>query len=223
MRVTMGMIHKHGGSGGLISSRKSLLSYMQSGKTGGSSRLSAMNVKGGKAQSGKTKSTADVLTARYARTGYEKLGKAADSLEKQTGSLSAKADKGRASAGDVESLLTSYNDTLKNLYQCDGSLNNFYRQTLKQAATDNLSALQEIGISYRTDGTLSLNQAKYGKADAEKVKAALGSGAGFIKRLGIVASRVSDSASANAQTSSSRYNASGDMGSSYFSRYNFRG
>lgn len=217
MRITTGILNRHNG-GGLISSRKSLLSYVKSNKAGGSSRLSAMNAKGGK-----TNSVASTALARYTKAGYEKLERSADSLEKQTGSLSVKADEGRASAGDVENLLASYNDTLKNLYQCDGSLNNFYRQTLKQAATDNLNALQEIGISYRTDGTLSLNQAKYGKADAESIRSALGSSAGFMKRLGIVASRVSDSASANSQTASSRYNAGGDISSSYFSRYNFLG
>lgn len=217
MRVTTGMINKHGG--GLISSRKSLLSYVQSSKAGGSSRLSALKSGSGT----KTGSLASAAASRYAKTGYEKLGKAADSLEKQTGILGEKADQGNVSASDVESLLTSYNDTLKNLYQCDGSLNNFYRQTLKQAATDNLSVLREIGISYGTDGSLSLNRTQFGKADAETVKAALGSGAGFMKRLGIVADRVSDSASANARTASSRYNAGGDISSSYFSRYNFFG
>lgn len=217
MRITTGILNRHNG-GGLISSRKSLLSYVQSNKAGGGSRLSAMNAKGGK-----NNSVASTALARYTKAGYEKLERSADSLEKQTGSLSVKADEGRASARDVENLLASYNDTLKNLYQCDGSLNNFYRQTLKQAATDNLDALQKIGISYRTDGTLSLNQAKYAKADAESIRSALGSSAGFVKRLGIVASRVSDSASANFQTASSRYNAGGDISSSYFSKYNFLG
>lgn len=217
MRITMGMINKHGG-GGLISSRKSLLSYVQSGKTGGSSRLSALNAK-----SGKTGSIAGAAAARYTRSGYERLEKAADSLEKQAGSLGEKADRGMLSASDVESLLSDYNNTLKNLYQCDGSLNNFYRQTLKQAATDNLNVLRQVGVSYGSDGSLSLNRTTFGNADAETVKAALGSGAGFMKRLGIVASRVSDSASANARTASSRYNAGGDISSSYFSKYNFRG
>ena len=217
MRITTGILNRHNG-GGLISSRKSLLSYVQSNKAGGSSRLSAMG-----ANSGKTGSIASAALARYKKSGYEKLESSANSLEKQAGSLGEKADQGMVSAADVESLLASYNDTLKNLYQCDGSLNNFYRQTLKQAATDTLSALQEIGVSYGSDGSLSLNRAKFGKADAESVKAALGSGAGFMKRLGIVASRVSDSASANSQTASSRYNAGGDISSSYFSRYNFLG
>lgn len=217
MRITTGMLNRHNG-GGLISSRKSLLSYVQSSKAGGSSRLSAMSANGGK-----TGSVASAALARYTKSGYEKLERSADSLEKQSGSLGEKADQGMVSAADVESLLASYNDTLKNLYQCDGSLNNFYRQTLKQAATDNLNALREIGINYGTDGSLSLNQSTFGKADAETIKAALGSGAGFMKRLGIVASRVSDNASANSQTASSRYNAGGDISSSYFSRYNFLG
>lgn len=217
MRITKGMLNRHNG-GGLISSRKSLLSYVQSGKTGGSSRLSALNAK-----AGKTGSVASAAAARYTKSGYEKLEKTADSLEKQVGSLGERADRGTLSASDVESLLSNYNNTLKNLYQCEGSLNNFYRQSLKQAATDNLNALREIGVSYGTDGSLSLNRTTFGKADAEKVKAALGSGSGFMKRLGIVAGRVSDSAAANARTASSRYNSGGDISSSYFSKYNFLG
>lgn len=217
MRITKGMLNRHNG-GGLISSRKSLLSYVQSGKTGGSSRLSALNAK-----AGKTGSVASTAAARYTKSGYEKLEKTADSLEKQVGSLGERADRGTLSASDVESLLSNYNNTLKNLYQCDGSLNNFYRQSLKQAATDNLNALREIGVSYGTDGSLSLNRTMFGKASAEKVKAALGSGSGFMKRLGIVAGRVSDSAAANARTASSRYNSGGDISSSYFSKYNFLG
>lgn len=216
MRVTKGMINMHGG--GLISGRKSLLSYVKSNRTGGGSRLDALRNK-----NGKNNSIAGVAGARNAKAGYERLGKAADSLESRTGSVGEKADKGGLSASEAEGLLASYNDTLKSLYQCDGSLNNFYRQTLKQAATDNLNALREAGIIYGSDGTLSLNRSKFGSADAEKIKAVLGTGSGFMRRLGVVASRVSDSAAANARTASSRYNANGDIGNSYFSKYNFFG
>lgn len=217
MRITKGMLNRHNG-GGLISSRKSLLDHVKSVRAGGSSRLNALNV-----QDGRKLNVADTIASRYARTGYQRLENAADSLEKQVSILGGRADLGAVSAADVESLLENYNTTLKNLYQCDGSLNNFYRQSLKQAATDNLDALNRIGISYGKDGTLSLSRAKLGKAGSEEIKAALGSGSGFIKRLGAVASRVSDNASANMRTASSRYNAGGDLGSSYFSRYNFLG
>lgn len=216
MRITKGMINMHGG--GLLSGRKSLLDYVKSNRTGGSSRLNALQ-----SRSGKNNSIASAAGARYAKAGYERLGKAADLLEIRTESVGEKADGGELSASEVESLLAGYNDTLKSLYQCDGSLNNFYRQTLKQAATDNLDILREAGISYGSDGTLSLNRAKFGTAGTEKIKAALGSGAGFMRRLGVVSSRVSDSAAANARTASSRYNANGDIGNSYFSKYNFFG
>lgn len=216
MRVTKGMINMHGG--GLLSGRKSLLSYVKSNRTGAAPGLISLQNK-----SGRNNSIASVAGARYQKAGYERLGKAADSLESRTGSVGEKADKGELAVSEAESLLASYNDTLKSLYQCDGSLNNFYRQTLKQAATDNLDALREIGISYGSDGTLSLNRSKFGSADAGKIKAVLGSGSGFMRRLGVVAPRVSDSAAANARTASSRYNASGDIGNSYFSKYNFFG
>lgn len=217
MRITKGMLNRHNG-GGLISSRKSLLDHVKSVRAGGSSRLNTLNV-----QNGRKLNVADTIASRYARTGYQRLENAADSLEKQVSTLGGRADLGAVSAADVESLLENYNTTLKNLYQCDGSLNNFYRQSLKQAATDSLDALNRIGISYGKDGSLSLSRAKLGKAGSEEIKAALGSGSGFIKRLGAVASRVSDNASANMRIASSRYNAGGDLGSSYFSRYNFLG
>ncbi len=217
MRITKGMLNRHN-DGGLIFSRKSLLDHIKSARTGGSSRLSALNV-----NNGRKLNVADTIASRYARSGYERLENTADSLEKQVNTLGSRADQGAVSAADVESLLENYNTTLKNLYQCNGSLNNFYRQTLKQSATDNLDALSRIGISYGKDGSLSLNSSKFAKAGGEAIKAALGSGSGFMKRLGIVASRVSDSASANVRTASLQYNAGGNLGNSYSSRYNFLG
>lgn len=216
MRITKGMLNKH--NNGLIPSRKSLLDQVKSTRAGGSSRLNALNV-----NNGKRRTVADTAASRYQKAGYERLENAASSLEKQAHSLGGRADLKAVSAADVESLLENYNTTLKNLYQCDGSLNHFYRQTLTQAAADNLDALSRIGISCGKDGALSLNRNKLSKADGEEIKAALGSGSGFIKRLGFVASRVADSASANMRTASSSYNAGGNLGSSYFSRYNFLG
>ena len=139
MRITKGMLNRHNG-GGLISSRKSLLDHVKSVRAGGSSRLNALNV-----QNGRKLNVADTIASRYARTGYQRLENAADSLEKQVSTLGGRADLGAVSAADVESLLENYNTTLKNLYQCDGSLNNFYRQSLKQAATGKYAdCLQQV-------------------------------------------------------------------------------
>ncbi len=212
MRITTGMLNKH--SGGLVPSRKSLLNYVQSGKTGGSSRLNALMAK-----SGRTGGTA----TRYTRAGYERLAKSAGSLEEQAGSLGEKADLGKASAADVEKLLADYNDTLSNLKSSEGALNRFYQQTLQQTAADNLDALSEIGISYGADGRLSLSRTRFERAQTEEISAVLGNQSSFVKRLGIVASRVSDNATANMQTASNRYGAGGNNISSYFSKYNFLG
>lgn len=222
MRITKGMINRHSG-GSMISGRKSLLEHVRSNKAGGSSRLSALMAKNRQQSSTAGASVGTSAAYKYAKAGYEKLGKAADSLESRAESVGKKADGSGVSATEVEGLLTSYNDTLKSLCQCDGALNNLYRQTLKQAASDNLDTLREIGISYGIDGSLSLNQAKFKAADAEKVKEALGSGSSFGKRLSAVASRISDNAAANTRTASSQYNVRGDISSSYFSRYNYLG
>lgn len=222
MRITKGMINRHG-AGSMLSGGKSLSERIRSGKTGGSSRLNAMKIKNGKKSGALGASMGTASADRYGKTGYERLRRAADTLESRAESVGKKADAAAASATETESLLASYNDTLKNLSQCDGALNSFYRQTLKQAAADNQDTLREIGISIGSDGSLRLNQAKFKAVDGEKVKAALGSGSGFGKRLGVVASRVSDGAAANVRTASSRYDSGGDTISSYFSRYNFLG
>lgn len=222
MRITKGMINRHSG-GSMISGRKSLMEHVRSNKAGGSSRLSSLMAKNRQQSSSVGASVGTAAANKYAKTGYEKLGKAADSLESRAESVGKKADGSGVSATEVEGLLASYNDTLKSLCQYSGALNNLYRQTLKQAASDNLDTLREIGISYGIDGSLSLNQAKFKAADAEKVKAALGSDSGFRKRLSAVASRISDNAAANTRAASSQYNVRGDIGSSYFSRYNYLG
>ena len=104
-----------------------------------------------------------------------------------------------------------------------GVLNDYYRQALKETVTGSKEELEEIGITVGTDGSLSLNKGKLAEADEEKVKKLLGASSDFVKRINAVASRVSDNAKANMESASSRYNASGGLSNSYFSRYNFRG
>ena len=104
-----------------------------------------------------------------------------------------------------------------------GILNNYYHQTMREIATTNKSALAEIGITVRTDGTLSVNKEKLAEADQEKIKKVLGGESDFAKRMDAVASRVADNAAAGAASAASQYNSSGYLANSYLSRYNFRG
>ena len=68
-----------------------------------------------------------------------------------------------------------------------------------------------------------LDKEKLKAADAEKVKKLLGSEGDFLKRVSLVASRVSDNAAANRQSLSNSYNARGNIMNSYLSKYNKKG
>ena len=119
--------------------------------------------------------------------------------------------------------MSNFNDTLDYLKQSSGILNDYYRQSMKEIATTNKSALEEVGITVRTDGTLSLDKDKLAGADEEKIKKALGASSDFAKRMEAVASRAADNAKASAQSVASQYTSSGALANSYLSKYNFRG
>lgn len=207
IRVTTGMLNKNNG-GGLIGSRKSLLSYVQQNKTGGSARLSAMGATAGSS-----------ALKRLEKAGYEKLGSTADSLTDCAARLADKVDKGSTEVtAEVENLLDAYNNTVDKVGDASGALNGYYHQMLKQTFSDNREELAALGITMAADGSLKLDKEKLAKADAENLKKLLGADGDFSKRAGYVASRISDNARVNTQNLTSYYNARGDITNSYLSR-----
>lgn len=197
-----------------MSSRgSSLLNYVNGNGAGGSSRLNALN-------------TGSTRVNRLMANSYEKLQKSSLKLSDQAKLLSEKVDdkdnKDKKITDQVTKLVDSFNDTLSNLKQASGVLNQYYHQTLKDVSLDNQAALEEIGITVGSGGSLSLNREKLESADWEKVEKLLGSEGDFMKRMNYVASRVSDNAKTNAESLSSRYNSRGDISSSYLSRINYR-
>lgn len=120
-------------------------------------------------------------------------------------------------------MIEAYNSTVNMLDDASGVLNNYYRQMMKQAYSDNAGELEKLGITGSVSGKLTLNREKWKEADPELVKKLLGTMGDFAKRAGYVASRVSDNARANIQNLSAAYNARGDILNSYLSRYNQRG
>lgn len=187
-----------------------LLSSIQN-KTAKGSRLSGLNV-------------TNTVTNKIARSNYQKLEKAATGLTDRLSYLSQKAaGGGKTISTGAKEMVDYYNDTIKNLRQTSGVLNQYYYQTLKETASSNRNELEEIGISVGTDGSLTLNKEKLEAADEEKLKKVFGAESDFAKRIGAVASRVADNAKVNAQSLSSQYTAAGGLANSYLSRYNFRG
>ncbi len=213
MRITTGMLGRHNNARGTIASRKSLLDYVRSNRTGGSSRLKAM---------GNTRSSATLQ--RLARAGDEKLKTDSDSLISAGKTLGAKVDSGSEDvSAEVERVISAYNAAVDSLQDTSGTLNQYYHQMMKQAASDNMEELAGIGISINSRGKLTLDKEKFEKADQESVKKLLGSEGDFTKRASFVASRVYDNAQTSAQSIANRYDSRGDILNSYLSRYNFRG
>lgn len=213
MRITTGMLkiaHKRSG----FSSQKgsSLLNYV--GKKGAAtSRLNTMNA-----------SAVSVRSARMEKGNYDKLEKSADGLASAVSALTAKVDSGSENVvSEAASMVEKFNETLKNLRNASGVLNQFYYQSMKDISETNRNELEEIGITVASDGSLALNKEKLASADGEKVGKLLGSKGDFAQRAGFISSRVADNAGVNAESASSRYNSRGSVANSYLNKYDFRG
>lgn len=171
----------------------------------------------------------NIQSARLTKSNYQKLERSATSLVEQMKLLAERADvdstdsKPENLTNTAANVVQHFNDTLDGLKKTSGILNDYYRQAMKEIVTTNKSALAEIGIAVKADGSLSLNKEKLAEADQEKVKKALGGESDFAKRLTTVASRAADNAKAGVASASSQYNSSGYLANSYLSRYNFRG
>ena len=189
-----------------------------------SSLLSSVRNQDSRLTNSRLMNTASIQSARLTRSTYQKLENSATSLMEQTKLLAEKVDAGgKDITKTAAEAVRHFNDTLDGLKKTSGILNNYYHQTMREIATTNKSALAEIGITVRTDGTLSVNKEKLAEADQEKIKKVFGGESDFAKRMDAVASRVADNAAAGAASAASQDNSSGDLADSYLSRDNFRG
>lgn len=214
-RTTTKMVNNSRRKAGLPSNRKSsrssLVNYLQKDGLGIGSRLGAMDAN----------SIQNNITER---NNAAKLQSSSNLLQQQSKQLGEKVDNGSSTITSTASgMVDSFNETIKNLKKSSGVLNDYYLQSMKEIATTNKKALAEVGITVGADGTLTLDKEKLESAEDEKVKALFGTEGVFVKRVGIVASRVADNAMANMESTSSRYNARGNLSNSYLSRYNYRG
>jgi len=218
MRTTTRMVDKSRRRAGLPAARRSsrgnsssLVNYlMQSGTTAGSG-LSAKDANSN-------------LAGKTAKNNAVKLESSSQLLMEQAKLLGEKVDAGSSTAASTASIMVEkFNETLKNLRQVSGVLNDYYRRTMSELTGSNKNALAEAGITVSGDGSMSLDKEKFAEADGEKLKALFGTEGDFMKRLNFVASRVYDNAEASSESTSSRYNASGNVTNSYLSKYNMRG
>lgn len=221
MRIRMGMGAKRTAAqvvnssrrrSGLSGRRASMVQSARNGRMGSTTRMGALMAN-------------TVQGARLERGKYDRLQKSASALADHMKLLGEKAEAGGKDIADTAAgMVEDFNDTMKNLRQTSGVLNDFYRQSLKEAVTTNRKELEKIGITVAADGSLSLDREKLGEAPAEMLKEILGADRDLAKRITTVASRAADNARVNAESACSQYNASGGLlAGSYLSRYNFRG
>lgn len=170
------------------------------------------------------------------KNNYSKLEDLSENLNKYASKLTDSAkdsiyDKAKEGGNtkdilsDISKMIEGYNATMKQLKITGGTMNEFYRQQLKDISTGSKEALKGIGITQEKDGSLAVNEKTLQNADADALKKALGSESGFVSKLSFISNRINQNASVNVMSASSRYTSNGSayMGSFEESKYNFWG
>jgi len=211
MRITTRMVNDSATAAGVPVNSTTLLDYVKGGGSDNTSLVSMLAK--GKNSTGK-------------KVSGEKLAEAAESLEKAVDAIGGEGQKGlfetaRAEENtdeiykNVQTLLESYNSTLKALGSDSSALNAYYAQMLKEASTGNADALKKIGITVGKDGKLSVDQEKWKAADVDTLESVLGASSDWMGRLTFLSGKISDNAQAGLEGLGSRYNADGTVGSSW--------
>ena len=221
LRVTNQMLRQSAQKAGIDFNQTSLLDILNSKK-------SSTNLLSGA-------STSNSTLAKLQKSHYTEIEKSADKLKQYasncsaagTDSLFAKAEKSGSTkdvVGNIKNLVSSYNTTVSKLKTSSSTLNNYYLQQMKSLVTANSDKLKTIGITQAKDGTMSVDTKTLESASLSDLKAAFGSSNVFTSRMSYVSDKVEQNATANIESTSSLYNASGS--NSYLSstnKYNFLG
>ncbi|MCM1495227.1 MAG: hypothetical protein NC089_05445 [Bacteroides sp.] len=219
MRITTQMLNNTAKKAGIPFTCGTLLNQVNSSGTG-NNLLQALNQK--------NNTTSNVAQKQE----QEKLKKSSDRLQQQAEKFAAENGnsildnyqtdgENKEIYGTIEGMVTSWNDTRKQLQALPGTLNDFYGQMLSQAAVENKEALSDIGITIGKDGSLKLDSDKLKKADIDSLKKVLSGSESFAEKTRFLAGRISDNAAANMIHASSQYNAAGDVYSAFVNRYDF--
>ena len=143
-------------------------------------------------------------------------------------SLFGKAEKSESTeeiVTNVQGMVDAYNNTLDQLKNTEGELNKFYMDELKTYVSDHREALSAAGVTAGKDGKLVIDEEKLKNADLETLKKAFGSTSGFTDKVGFIAGRVSENASASEYAFLNQYNEKGiaNLESYVANHYNFWG
>lgn len=177
-----------------------------------------------KSQTNKGMSKADASS----KENYTSIKKAAESLQKRTKALLEMPEKEWEKLTEEETakykedvikevtaLASDYNDMIKKMSEEGGSVNEIYLKQMKGYFGNAKADLEAIGITQKSDGTLSVNQELLKAADAKKLKEVLGTSGTFIDDIGKRASNVI----ANADTNLAILNRNQYAGNYTYNRY----
>lgn len=223
MRITTQMLNESARKAGLPVNNTSLLNYINGDGTN-NSLLEALN---------KNKKAAAAVDSE-SKKNYEKLEKEADKLAQATEAMLQKDENNlfvqAKESGNyqkvydsIESCFKNYNSTIKALKKASGAMNDFYRQMLSEVSEEAKEGLESIGIAFEKDGTAIVDMEKVKAADSETLEKLFGSESGFMRKVNILATRISNYAGANAESLGSAYSSKGNFytaGTS--SKYDFR-
>lgn len=222
MRITTQMLNESARKSGLPINNTSLLNYINGDETN-NSLLEALNKN--------KKATANTES----RMNYEKLEQAADKLTQSTQIMLQEDEsnlfKQAEESGDnqkvydsIESLFENYNSIMTALKNASGTMNDFYRQMLTEAAEEEKDSLESIGITFEKDGTASVDMEKVKAVDLETLENIFGSKSDFMSKINFISTRISDNAEANIESLSSTYSSAGNLyTTSMSSKYDFWG
>ena len=123
-------------------------------------------------------------------------------------------------AGGIERFADSYNNTLSELKDCNSTLNDFYSAEMKKAAEEQRKDFQELGISFDKTGKMSVDLEKLKAVNIEELRKVMEP---FAEKVSYLSERISSQAHAEIDSISSRYDATGNLFSSYGNAYDFLG
>ncbi len=220
MRVTTQMVAETAAKSGIQLQRTSLLDVLNDKS---SSILPA------------TSSSANTASM-IKKKNYSKLEDISGNLEKYATNLVAAGknsiyDRAAASGSTKEivseatKMVEQYNAALKQLKETGDTMNEFYRQQLKDLPGKYKDALKSIGITQAKDGSLKVDEKTLQSADTDTLKKVLDSETGFASKLGFVSGRINNNAAENVVSASNQYAANGRslVNSFETSKYDFWG
>jgi len=198
-------------------SSSSVITSSTTGKnTNSSSGLSSSQLSNKNSSTSSASGTLNAAKIAQMRTSYTAIKKAADGLQTHADKLLATGNDslfGKASpestssltdaeltknkdnlVKEISSLIDDYNTMVKNMKTAGGTLNNLYLKQVKGFATASQSALKEIGVKQKSDGTLSVTQKTMKSADTEDLQKVFGMKDSFAAKVSAKSATVESNA-----------------------------